>query len=106
VTGDQGAPYCGGNCSATGMPKPANTPNAVKMAFPRARVFETYIQPRTAHVINLQYRVIQGWNGVVGDEGVICRGRLTGIAGLNLIKKLDQFFVNPIDRGSTVTTFL
>lgn len=57
--------YCGGDCLATGDPSLASMPAKSRMAFPAAKAFDAYIQPDTAHAINLHYnstganRVIQ-----------------------------------------------
>ncbi|KAI4146251.1 MAG: hypothetical protein L6R39_003524 [Caloplaca ligustica] len=55
VTGRQDAIYCGGDCLATGDPALASIPAKSKAAFPMAKAFEAYIQPNTAHGINLHY---------------------------------------------------
>lgn len=55
LTGRQDAIYCGGDCLATGDPALASIPAKSKMAFPAASAFETYIQPNSAHGINLHY---------------------------------------------------
>ncbi|KAL8670558.1 MAG: hypothetical protein Q9168_004906 [Polycauliona sp. 1 TL-2023] len=55
LTGRQDAIYCGGDCLATGDPALASIPAKSKTAFPMARTFEAYIQPDTAHAINLHY---------------------------------------------------
>lgn len=52
---EQDAIYCGGDCFATGDPALASIPAESKMAFPMAKAFEAYIQPNTAHGINLHY---------------------------------------------------
>ncbi|MCJ1385851.1 hypothetical protein MMC17_008975 [Xylographa soralifera] len=57
LTGSNDVPYCGGNCLATGNPSLASIPAAVAMSFPNVGVsnFTAYIQPNTAHGINLHY---------------------------------------------------
>ncbi|MCJ1393095.1 hypothetical protein MMC18_005967 [Xylographa bjoerkii] len=57
LTGSNDVPYCGGNCLATGNPSLASIPAAVAMSFPNvgASNFTAYIQPNTAHGINLHY---------------------------------------------------
>ena len=56
--------YCGGDCLATGDPALASIPAKSQMAFPMARTFEAYIQPDTAHAINLHYNST-GANNVI-----------------------------------------
>ncbi|KAI9808812.1 MAG: hypothetical protein M1827_007187 [Pycnora praestabilis] len=55
VTGAEDAIYCGGDCSATGMPNVTSIPAESAMAFPMASAFEAYIQPNTGHAINVHY---------------------------------------------------
>ncbi|KAI4236131.1 MAG: hypothetical protein L6R40_006256 [Gallowayella cf. fulva] len=62
LTGRQDAIYCGGDCLATGDPAVASIPAKSKMAFPLARTFEAYIQPNTAHGINLHYNSTGAFN--------------------------------------------
>ncbi|KAI4177132.1 MAG: hypothetical protein LQ343_000614 [Gyalolechia ehrenbergii] len=62
VTGRQDAVYCGGDCLATGDPALASIPAKSKMAFPAASAFEAYIQPNTAHGINLHYNSTGAYN--------------------------------------------
>ncbi|KAL8829639.1 MAG: hypothetical protein Q9170_006076 [Blastenia crenularia] len=62
LTGQQDAIYCGGDCLATGDPAIASIPAKSKMAFPAAKVFEAYIQPNTAHGINLHYNSTGAYN--------------------------------------------
>ncbi|KAL8689961.1 MAG: hypothetical protein Q9224_004518 [Gallowayella concinna] len=62
LTGRQDAIYCGGDCLATGDPALASIPAKSKMAFPLARTFEAYIQPDTAHAINLHYNSTAAFN--------------------------------------------
>lgn len=58
----QDAVYCGGDCLATGDPALASIPAKSKMAFPAASAFEAYIQPNTAHGINLHYNSTGAYN--------------------------------------------
>ncbi|KAL9599351.1 MAG: hypothetical protein Q9219_003884 [cf. Caloplaca sp. 3 TL-2023] len=62
LTGRQDVIYCGGDCLATGDPSLASIPAKSKMAFPAARAFEAYIQPDTAHGINLHYNSTGAYN--------------------------------------------
>ena len=48
--------FCGSNC--TGILEPA------KVFFPKAKVFETYLQPATGHGLNLHYNASAGY-GVI-----------------------------------------
>jgi hypothetical protein len=49
------APYCGGDCLATGDPLLASIPAASKKSFPNARNFQAFIVPGAGHGLNLQY---------------------------------------------------
>jgi pimeloyl-ACP methyl ester carboxylesterase len=66
ITGSDDVPFCGGNCYATGGVA-ANIPVQAAKMFPKASVFEAYIQPNTAHGINAHYNatasyeVVQSW---------------------------------------------
>jgi pimeloyl-ACP methyl ester carboxylesterase len=66
LTGSRDVPYCGGDCLNTGGAG-ASIPAAVRKSFPAAKSFEAYIQPNTAHGINLHYNAtgaysyIQSW---------------------------------------------
>ncbi|KAI4204176.1 MAG: hypothetical protein LQ350_001367 [Teloschistes chrysophthalmus] len=62
VTGRQDSIYCGGDCLATGDPALASIPAKSKVAFPAAKAFEAYIQPDTAHGINLHYNSTAVYN--------------------------------------------
>ncbi|KAL8733293.1 MAG: hypothetical protein Q9181_003632 [Wetmoreana brouardii] len=62
VTGEQDVIYCGGYCFATGNPALASIPAKFKSAFPAAKAFEAYIQPNTAHAINLHYNSTAAYN--------------------------------------------
>ncbi|KAL8782777.1 MAG: hypothetical protein Q9213_005101 [Squamulea squamosa] len=62
LTGRQDAIYCGGDCLATGDPALASIPANSKTAFPMARTFEAYIQPDTAHAIDLHYNSTAAYN--------------------------------------------
>ncbi|KAL8714236.1 MAG: hypothetical protein Q9220_001965 [cf. Caloplaca sp. 1 TL-2023] len=62
VTGRQDAIYCGGDCLVTGDPALASIPAKSKMAFPAAKAFEAYIQPDTAHALNLHYNSTGAYN--------------------------------------------
>ncbi|KAL8729722.1 MAG: hypothetical protein Q9166_004550 [cf. Caloplaca sp. 2 TL-2023] len=62
LNGRQDAIYCGGDCLATGDPALASIPAKSRMAFPMARTFEAYIQPDTAHAINLHYNSTGAYN--------------------------------------------
>ncbi|KAL8948631.1 MAG: hypothetical protein Q9222_005196 [Ikaeria aurantiellina] len=64
VTGRQDAIYCGGDCLATGDPALASIPAKSKMAFPAAKAFEAYIQPNTAHAVNLHYNSTAAYNAI------------------------------------------
>ncbi|KAL8909560.1 MAG: hypothetical protein Q9171_005006 [Xanthocarpia ochracea] len=55
LTGRQDVIYCGGDCLATVDPTIDSIPAKSKTAFPMAKTFEAYIQPDTAHAINLHY---------------------------------------------------
>jgi len=63
-TGNQDAIYCGGDCSNTGMPGVPSIPAEAQMYFPGAKAFEAYIQPNTAHAINLHMNSTAG-NAVI-----------------------------------------
>ncbi|KAL8690492.1 MAG: hypothetical protein Q9218_004068 [Villophora microphyllina] len=64
VTGRQDVIYCGGDCLATGDPALASIPAKSRMAFPAAKAFEAYIQPETAHAINLHYNSTAAYNAI------------------------------------------
>ncbi|KAL8699297.1 MAG: hypothetical protein Q9201_006082 [Fulgogasparrea decipioides] len=59
---EQDVIYCGGDCFATGHPALASIPAKFKSAFPAAKAFEAYIQPNTAHAINLHYNSTAAYN--------------------------------------------
>ncbi|KAF2260400.1 alpha/beta-hydrolase [Lojkania enalia] len=70
-TGSHDQPFCGGDCFSTGGTV-ASIPAQAKQQFPNASAFEAYIQPETAHGLNLHYnatagyKVIQNWLGSHG----------------------------------------
>lgn len=76
IDGEHDLPYCGGDCVNTGNPALPNIGAAVKMNFPNASSFESYIQPKTGHGLNLHYNatagydVIQNWLASVGYAGM------------------------------------
>ena len=57
INGNGDLPYCGGDCSATGIPGLSDLGAAVKTSFPSlpASKFASYVQPNTGHGINLHY---------------------------------------------------
>ncbi|KAF2727412.1 alpha/beta-hydrolase [Polyplosphaeria fusca] len=70
-TGDHDVPFCGGDCYATGGTADS-IPALSAAAFPKTNSFEAYIQPNTAHGLNVHYNAtagyqyIQGWLGSHG----------------------------------------
>lgn len=59
-TTDYDVPFCGGNCTATGSPGVANIPSQAKKAFPSAKPFAAYVQPKTGHGLQLHYNATAG----------------------------------------------
>ncbi|KAL6703715.1 hypothetical protein ACN47E_009409 [Coniothyrium glycines] len=61
-TGEHDVPFCGGNCYAkiesSDLP---NIPAGTALAFPSATKFEAYIQPATAHGLNVHYNATAGY---------------------------------------------
>ncbi|KAF2200660.1 hypothetical protein GQ43DRAFT_441343 [Delitschia confertaspora ATCC 74209] len=77
LTGDKDLAACGGDCYATGGAGGAggNIPAQSVKAFPKARPFKAYIQPRTAHGLNAHYNasaaydIAHTWLGTHGLGG-------------------------------------
>jgi pimeloyl-ACP methyl ester carboxylesterase len=67
INGEGDVPYCGGNCSATGIPNLPSLAAAVKMSFPNVDTsnFTAYIQPNTAHGINLHYNATAAYDQII-----------------------------------------
>ncbi|KAF2658539.1 alpha/beta-hydrolase [Lophiostoma macrostomum CBS 122681] len=56
-TGEYDQPFCGGNCYAASPSIPAQA----KAQFPKASAFVPYIQPHTAHGLNVHYNATAGY---------------------------------------------
>lgn len=56
LTGEHDLVFCGGDCFATGGAADS-IPAESKIAFPKAKTFEAYVQPNTGHGLNLHYNV-------------------------------------------------
>ena len=73
IVADADVPFCGGDCMATGDPSLPSIPAAAKKAFPHAKCFEAYIQPRTAHGLTLHYNATAGYQVIqnfIGSKGL------------------------------------
>ena len=62
ITGEYDVPFCGGNCYGT-VPNitAPNIPVGVKATYPKASVFEAYIQPNTGHGLTSAYNATAGY---------------------------------------------
>ena len=75
VLAENDVPFCGGKCLAMGDPSVASIPAAANMAFPSVDVtnFTAYIQPNTAHGINLHYNSTGAYKVIdhfIGSKGL------------------------------------
>jgi pimeloyl-ACP methyl ester carboxylesterase len=61
ITGNEDAIFCGSNCSATGGAS-ASVLSSAGSLFPKASVFEAYVQPRTGHALNVHYNSTGAFN--------------------------------------------
>ncbi|KAF2110514.1 Alpha/Beta hydrolase protein [Lophiotrema nucula] len=71
-TGENDQPFCGGNCYATGGVAD-NIPAEAAKSFPGASAYEAYIQPATAHGLNVHYNATAGYNYIqswLGSHGL------------------------------------
>jgi pimeloyl-ACP methyl ester carboxylesterase len=55
LTGQFDQIFCGGDCLATGNASIPNIPGEVAPAFPKAKPFQTYIQPNSGHAVNVHF---------------------------------------------------
>lgn len=65
ITGDRDVPFCGGDCSNTGGVA-ASIPEMAKMAFPKTKRFQAYIQPNTGHGLNMHYNATAAYDYIAG----------------------------------------
>lgn len=68
ITGSHDLPFCGGDCLNTGGVT-ASIPAQGKMAFPKSKAFEAYVQPETGHGLNMHYNATGGYDYIVGFLG-------------------------------------